>query len=247
VTEAGRIEIYTSAAEAGQGHAEAYRELAAGRLGLRPEQIDVIEGDTDLCPDGTGTFASRGAVGVAESVIQALRKAVEQDLVPGTDVTHVHDPSQVYPSGAHLAVVEVDPVGLVPRAVRYVAVEDCGVIIHAGQVDEQVLGGVATGVGDVLLEEHRYSTDGQILTASLLDYLLPLASDVPPVEVHHLTSPGPTTSLGSKGVGEAGTVGAFGAVANAVADAVRPLGAELTELPYSPDRIFAALPRRASR
>jgi aerobic carbon-monoxide dehydrogenase large subunit len=247
VTEAGRIEIYTSAAEAGQGHAEAYRELAAGRLGLRPEQIDVIEGDTDLCPDGTGTFASRGAVGVAESVIQALRKAVEQDLVPGTDVTHVHDPSQVYPCGAHLTVVEVDPVGLVPRALRYVAVEDCGVIIHAGQVDEQVLGGVATGVGDVLLEEHRYSTDGQILTASLLDYLLPLASDVPPVEVHHLTSPGPTTSLGSKGVGEAGTVGAFGAVANAVADAVRPLGAELTELPYSPDRIFAALPRRASR
>jgi aerobic carbon-monoxide dehydrogenase large subunit len=246
VTGDGRIEIYTSAAEAGQGHAETYRALAAAQLGLRQEQVDVIEGDTDLCPDGTGTFASRGAVGVAESVVQALRKAAEQDLAPGTDVSHVHDPIQVYPCGAHLAVVEVDAMGMVPRATRYVAVEDCGVIIHAALVDEQVLGGVATGVGDVLLEEHRYSTDGQILTASLLDYLLPLASDVPPVEIHHLTSPGPTTTVGSKGVGEAGTIGAFAAVANAVADAVRPLGAELTDLPFSPDRIFAAVPRAGS-
>jgi carbon-monoxide dehydrogenase large subunit len=243
----GRIEIYTSAAEAGQGHAETYRALAVSVLGLAPEQIDVIEGDTDLCPDGTGTFASRGAVGVVESVVQALRKAAEQDLAPGTDVTHVHDPSQVYPCGAHLAVVEVDPVGLVPRVTRYVVVEDCGVIIHAGLVDEQVLGGVATGVGDVLLEEHRYSTDGQILTASLMDYLLPLASDVPDVEIHHLTSPSPATTVGSKGVGEAGTIGAFAAVANAVADAVRPLGAELTDLPYSPSRIFAALLPQSTR
>jgi carbon-monoxide dehydrogenase large subunit len=241
VTAEGRIEIYTSAAEAGQGHAETYRALAAGQLGLRPEQIDVIEGDTDLCPEGTGTFASRGAVGVTESVVQALRKAAELDLVPGTDVTHVHDPAQVYPCGAHLAVVEVDPVSLVPRAAGYVAVEDCGVIIHAGLVDEQVLGGVATGLGDVLLEEHRYSADGQILTATLLDYLVPVATDVPAVEIHHLTSPAPSTAVGSKGVGEAGTIGAFGAVANAVADAIRPLGAELTDLPYSPARIFEAL------
>lgn len=114
VTAEGRVEIYTSAADAGQGHADTYRALAERELGLRPEQVDVIEGDTALCPDGSGTFISRGAVGVVESVVEALRKAAKQDLEPGTDVTHVHDPSQVYPCGAHLAVVEIDPVGLVP-------------------------------------------------------------------------------------------------------------------------------------
>ncbi len=243
VTADRRIEIYTSAADAGQGHAETYRALAAREIGVRPEQVDVIEGDTSLCPDGTGTFASRGAVGVVESVVQALRKAAERDLAPGTDVVHVHDPSQAFSCGAHLAVVEVDPVGLIPRVVRYVAIEDCGTILQSEVVDEQVRGGVATGVGDVLLEEHRYADDGQILTASLLDYLLPLAGDVPRIEIHHMSSPSPTTVLGSKGVGEAGTIGAFGAIANAVADAIRPLGAELSDLPYSPNRIFAALGR----
>ena len=99
------------------------------------------------------------------------------------------------------------------------------------------------GIGNVLLEEHVYSDDGQLRTASLLDYLVPLASDVPPVEIHHFESPSPHTTLGSKGIGEAGTVGAFGAVANAVADAVRPHGAKLTRLPYSPARIFEALSR----
>lgn len=242
VTAEGRLEIYTSAADAGQGHADTYRRLAELEVGLPPEQVDVIEGDTDLCPEGTGTFASRGAVGVASSVAQALRRAAEQDLLPGTDLTVVHDPTQVFPSGAHLAVVEVDPVGLVPRVIRYVAVEDCGTIIHPELVDEQVRGGVATGIGDVLLEEHVYSEDGQILSATLLDYLPPLAPDVPEIEIHHLSSPSPRSQVGSKGVGEAGTIGAFGAVANAVADAVRPLGAELGDLPYSPARIFESLP-----
>ena len=86
-----------------------------------------------------------------------------------------------------------------------------------------------------------YAGDGQPRSSSLLDYLVPVACDVPPVELHHLSSPSPRTTLGSKGVGEAGTIGALGAVANAVADAVAPLGAELTALPYGPERIFQAI------
>jgi carbon-monoxide dehydrogenase large subunit len=204
----------------------------------------VIEGDTARCPDGSGTFISRGAVGVVASVVEALRKAAKQDLEPGTDVTHVHDPSQVYPCGAHLAVVEIDPVGLVPHVVRYVVVEDCGRVLDRDLVEGQVRGAVAMGIGEVLLEEHAYAEDGQLLTASLRHYLPPLAPNVPPVdEIHHLESPSPSTALGSKGVGEAGTIGAFGAVANAVADAVAPLGMELTQLPYSPQRIHAAIRR----
>jgi carbon-monoxide dehydrogenase large subunit len=241
VTGEGRVEIYTSAAEAGQGHADTYRALAERELGIPPGQVDVIEGDTSLCPEGSGTFISRGAVGVVESVLEALRMAAKEDLAPGTDVTHVHDPSQVYPCGAHLAVVEVDPIGLVPRVVRYVAVEDCGRVISGDLVDGQVRGGVAMGIGEVLLEEHIYSDEGQLLTASLRTYLVPLARDVPQIETHHVESPSPSTALGSKGVGEAGTIGAFGAIASAVADAVGRRGTGLAELPYSPDRIFSAI------
>ncbi len=240
VTAEGRVEIYTSAADAGQGHADAYRALAQRELGIDPGQVDVIEGDTAVCPEGSGTFISRGAVGVATSVVEALCKAAERGLAPGVDVTHVHDPSQVYPSGAHLAVVEIDPFGLVPRVLRYVVVEDCGRILDRELVDGQVRGGVAMGIGEVLLEEHIYSGAGQPVTRTLRRYLAPLASDVPPVEIHHIETPSPTTALGSKGVGEAGTIGAFGAVANAVGDALGPMGSELTELPYSPQRIFAA-------
>jgi carbon-monoxide dehydrogenase large subunit len=243
VTAEGRLEIYTSGADAGQGHAETYRALAERELGVPPEQVDVVEGDTALCPDGSGTFISRGAVGVVNSVVEALRMATKEDLAPGTDVTHVHDPSQVYPCGAHLAVVEVDRVGLVPRVTRYVAIEDSGRMINPDLVDGQVRGGVATGIGEVLLEGHAYSDDGQLLTATLRDYLVPLTPDVPSIEIHHLESPSPSTALGSKGVGEAGTIGAFGAIPNAVADALAPLGAALSELPYSPNRIFSAIPR----
>jgi carbon-monoxide dehydrogenase large subunit len=241
VLEGGRLLIHTSAADAGQGHAETYRGLAVRELGVRPEQVDVVEGDTDLCPPGSGTFASRGAVGVIESVVAGLRAAAERDLAPGTDITVTTQPEQVFPSGAHLAVVEVDPLTLVPIVTRYVAVEDCGVLLEPELVDGQVRGGVSMGIGNVLLEEHVYSEDGQPLTATLLDYLVPLAADVPPVEIHHLQTPSPRTVLGSKGVGEAGTIGAHGAVANAVADAVRPLGARLRRLPYSPSRIHEAL------
>jgi carbon-monoxide dehydrogenase large subunit len=241
VLEGGRLIIHTSAADAGQGHAETYRGLAARELGVPPEHVEVVEGDTDLCPHGSGTFASRGAVGVVESVVAALRAVAERDLAPGTDVTITTEPEQVYPSGAHLAVVEVDPVTLVPAVTRYVAVEDCGVVLEPQLVEGQVRGGVAMGIGNVLLEEHVYSEDGQPLTTTMLDYLVPLAVDVPPVEIHHLEKPSPSTVLGSKGVGEAGTIGAHGAVANAVADAVRPLGARLRRLPYSPARIHEAL------
>ena len=108
-------------------------------------------------------------------------------------------------------------------------------------VEGQVRGAVAMGIGEVLLEEHVYGSDGQPHTTTLRNYLIPLAQDIPHIEVHHMESPSPVTTIGSKGVGEAGTIGAFGAIANAVADAVGPAAAELTSLPYSPSRIFSAL------
>jgi aerobic carbon-monoxide dehydrogenase large subunit len=243
VTNSGRIEIYTSAADAGQGHAETYRALAAGELGLEPDLIDVIEGDTASCPEGSGTFISRGAVGVAAAVLEALREVAKRDCAPGTEATRVHDPTQVYPTGAHLAAVEIDPLDLVPKVVRYLAVEDCGHLIHPEIVDGQIRGGVAMGIGEVLHEAHVYAADGQLQTSTLRDYLVPFTTTVPPIEIRHHESPTPATPLGTKGVGEAGTIGAYGAVPNAVADALSTLGIELTELPLTPERIFTATRR----
>ena len=243
----GRVEVRVSSVEIGQGLAGTCRLVAARELGVAPERIDVVMGDTDRCPAGTGAFVSRGAVGLLDSVVGACREAAARDLEPGTDVVRTVDPRQVFPAGAHLAVVEVDPVGLVPRVLRYVAVEDCGTVVDEAAVAGQVRGGVAMGIGQVLLEESVYDADGQPLCSTLLDYLVPAAVDVPAVEMDHVVSPSPRTALGSKGVGEAGTIGAFGAVANAVCDAVAPLGAEVSRLPFSPQRLFDAVAEGAEK
>src|SRR2546422_1109861 len=131
--------------------------------------------------------------------------------------------------------------GVVVR--RFVVVEDCGRIINPLVVEGQAIGGVAQGVGAALLEEIVYDGDGQLLTGSLMDYLVPTAAELPPVEVVHLERPSPTTLGGFKGVGEGGTIGAPAAVANAIADALKPFGIELSELPVTPDRLFRLLSR----
>ena len=239
----GRVEIRTSAAEAGQHHACAYREIAFRLAGLAADQVDVIEGDTDLCPTGTGTFASRGAVGVFESVARALNAAMELNLSPGTDITRTVAQQREVAQAVALAVVEIDPLSLIPRVERMVFVHDCGVVMRPDLVDGQVQGGVANGIGCVLLEAHVYDENDQILTGSMMDYKLALATDVPRVEIVHQESPSPANILGTKGCGEVGTIAPHGAVANAIVDALAPTGkgALLAALPYTPQAIFNVL------
>ncbi|WP_310963952.1 xanthine dehydrogenase family protein molybdopterin-binding subunit [Nocardioides terrisoli] len=240
VGEDGRVEIRTSASESGQGHAATYRHIAATELGIDPELIDVVEGDTDLCPPGTGSFASRGAVGIFESLVQALRGVKKLELEPGADETRTVDQQHVIAQCAALAVVEVDPVSFIPRVEAMTVVHDCGTVLMEDLVNGQVQGGAANGIGCVLMEAHAYGEGDQILTASLVDYLMPLASDIPALKIVHFESPSPLNSLGSKGCGEVGTIAPHGAVANAVMDAVEPLGVHLTRLPYTPTDIYAA-------
>lgn len=237
----GRIEVRVSSVEIGQGLAETCRLVAARELGVERARVEVVMGDTDRCPPGTGAFVSRGAVGLLDSVVAACRQAAERDLEPGTDVSTTVDPRQVFPAGVHLAVVEVDPQSWAPAVLRHVAVEDCGTVLNESAVEGQLQGGIAMGIGKALLEECAYGGDGQPLVSTLLDYLVPMATDVPPLELAHLASPSPRTALGSKGVGEAGTIGALAAVVNAVCDAIAPVGAELTSVPCSPQRIFEAV------
>jgi carbon-monoxide dehydrogenase large subunit len=160
-------------------------------------------------------------------------------MEPGLEATRFYDPYIGTASNAtHIAVVEVDLDLCAVSLRRHVVVEDCGRLINPLIVEGQAIGGVAQGVGAALLEEVVYGEDGQLLTGSLMDYLIPTATELPPVEVEHLEHPSPSTLGGFKGAGEGGTIGAPAAIANAVADALAPLGIEITELPVTPERLF---------
>jgi carbon-monoxide dehydrogenase large subunit len=122
-------------------------------------------------------------------------------------------------------------------------VDDCGRIVNPALVDGQVRGGVAQGVGGALMEHCVYDDVGQLLTATLMDYAVPTAADLPAIEVRHLETPAPGLAGGFKGAGEAGTAGAPAAILNAVNDALAPWGVMLTEQPLTAERVRAALER----
>jgi carbon-monoxide dehydrogenase large subunit len=144
-------------------------------------------------------------------------------------------------SATHIAAVEIDPATLEIKIERFVVAEDCGRVVNPLIVDGQVHGGVAQGIGAALYEEIIYDAEGQLHTGSLVDYLVPSACEIPPLEVAHIESSSPTTLGGFRGMGEGGTIGAPAAVANAVADALAPLGIEINELPVTPERLFRLL------
>jgi aerobic carbon-monoxide dehydrogenase large subunit len=151
-------------------------------------------------------------------------------------------------SATHIATVEIDPETFEIKVDRFAVAEDCGRLVNPLIVDGQVHGGVAQGIGVALYEEVVYDDQGQINTASLVDYLVPSACEIPPIQVVHLESESPTTLGGFRGMGEGGTIGSPAAIANAVSDALSPLGIEINELPITPERLFrlieAARPRQ---
>ena len=170
-------------------------------------------------------------------------------LPPGPDaspmVTAHAVPKSPYlvANGIQASLVDLDPDSGFVKPIRHWVVEDCGRIINPMLVDEQLRGGVVQGLGAALFEECRYDERGQLQTATLADYLVPMAADMPDIIVDHVHTPVAGTLLGGKGVGEAGTIGAAAAFVNAVNDALRPHGAAITEMPCTPERILRALRR----
>jgi carbon-monoxide dehydrogenase large subunit len=150
-------------------------------------------------------------------------------------------------AATHVATVEIDPETYEIRVERFVVAEDCGKLVNPLIVEGQVHGGVAQGIGAALYEEVIYDERGQITTGSLADYLVPSACEIPPLQVVHLESASPTTLGGFRGMGEGGTIGAPAAVANAVADALAPLGIEINELPATPERLFRLIEAARAR
>jgi carbon-monoxide dehydrogenase large subunit len=148
-----------------------------------------------------------------------------------------------FTNGIQAALVEVDPDTGFIKLLKHWCVEDCGTVINPMLVDEQIRGGIVQGLGGALLEECQYDSNGQLLNGSMADYLVPMAVEMPDIEVGHVQTPTQTSELGAKGAGEAGTAGAPGALMNAVNDALAPLlgGNLITAQPMTPQRVLTAL------
>jgi aerobic carbon-monoxide dehydrogenase large subunit len=210
--------------------------VIAGHL-LEADPADVTLAD--------GRYAVRGMPDRSVTVRQIARaaysgaKQLPKGLEPGLEATRFYDPYYGTASNAtHAAMIEIDRATLEVKTLRYVVVEDCGRMVNPLIVDGQVHGGVAQGIGAALLEEIVYDDQGQLLSGTLMDYVVPSACEIPTMEVHHVETPSPVALGGFRGMGEGGTIGAPAAIANAVADALAPLQIEIAELPVTPERLF---------
>ena len=157
-------------------------------------------------------------------------------------VAYFDPPNLVWPFGAHVCVVEVDPETGAVEIQKYVAVDDCGNIINPTIVEGQIHGGVTQGIGQALFEEMIYDEEsGQLKTGTLIDYSVPTANEIPNLITDNTVTPSPTNELGVKGIGEAGTIAASAAVINAITDALTPFGIKHVDMPASPNRLWAQI------
>lgn len=214
--------------------------LAAWRLEARQEDLALEDGKVFV----KGTPERSMTLG--EIARYSVNGAPGKPLPPGTKLgleaeDYFRPDVPAYACGAHVAVVEVDPETGFVKVLRFVAGHDCGRIVNPLLVDGQVHGGVAHGIGDALIEELAFDENGLPLASTFLDYLLPLSTDVPPIETIHLESPCPTNPAGVKGAGEGGTIGALSAVVSAIEDALGPLGVRVNESFLPPARLCALI------
>jgi carbon-monoxide dehydrogenase large subunit len=310
----GKVYVNTGLSTQGQGHDTVFAQIVADQLGVSPQDVILVEGDTKAFDWGVATFASRAAVvsgnaihktavTVRKKVLQAAANMLDVDIdsielrdsaawvkgsnrfvplaaiatasnplryafnkaaqaatqfspagkhdgpplaegeAPGLEATDYYSPSQsTWAYGVHAAIVEVD-LGLCTVKIRkYVCIHDCGNMINPMLVEGQVMGGIAQGIGGALYEHLDYQSDGNLANASLMDFLVPYATEIPDVSILHLETPSPLNPLGVKGVGEAGCIAVGAVVASGVEDALRSFGAlKFHQVPLSPTMIADAL------
>jgi aerobic carbon-monoxide dehydrogenase large subunit len=287
----GTATLLTGSVTQGQGHETIYKQIMCDRLGLDPQEVHYVQGDTDQVFVGEGTGGSRsatiggsavdmaaeritskakhiaahilkldaGEINFADGMFSSpktnrtltikdvAKEAMEPASLPkGIDVgliataTYVA-PVQNFPNGCHICELEVDEDTGEVEIVRYSVVDDVGTVINPLLLKGQIAGGVAQGVGQILMEDIRFNEDGQNVTASFMDYAMPRATDISAVDVKSNPVPTKTNPLGVKGAGEAGCVGAMPAVANALVDALSHLGVRHIEMPATPERLWRAM------
>jgi aerobic carbon-monoxide dehydrogenase large subunit len=293
----GKVILKIGTSPHGQGHVTTWAQVAADALGVSPDDIEVLHGDTAVAPLGMDTYGSRSVSVGLTALHYALEKikdkartlaaheleVAEEDLEleggsfhvkgapdkartimdlavsawhahdlpagfePNLEATAVWDPPNfTWPGGTHVCVVEVDTETGATEIVRYVAVDDCGPVINPMIVEGQVHGGVAQGIAEALYEEAIYDDQGNLITSSMTQYLVPSATEVPTFELDRTETPSTTNPMGVKGIGEAGTIASPPAVINAVIDAVSHLGVTSVDKPASPERVWRAIHATAS-
>ena len=288
----GKVEVATGTSPHGQGHETSWSQIAADVLGVTPDDVEVLHGDTGTVPFGRDTYGSRSLAVGGIAVYHAANKVVEkgkkiaahmleaaeddiefeggkfsvagspdqnvsiQDVAgsaylgndlpegmePTLNETMTFDPPNfTFPFGAHICVTEVDTETGAVKIRDYIAVDDCGPVINPTIVDGQLHGGLAQGIAQALYEGVIYDEEGNLLTASMVNYMIPGAPELPNYTLDRTVTPSPSNPLGVKGVGEAGTIGAPPAVINSVVDALSPLGIRHIDMPASPMRVWKAI------
>jgi len=288
----GTVTLLSGSITQGMGHETVYKQLLCDRLGIHPDQVTYIQGDTDKVAIGEGTGGSRSAtlggsavmlatekiVAKARAIAAHMLEAAEADIefdegifkIAGTDRTlrlpeiaaAAWEPrslppgmepglisqasyaagDQNFPNGCHICELEVDPETGTVEICRYSVVDDVGFVMNPLLLEGQIIGGIAQGLGQILLEDIRFDTEsGQLLSGSFMDYAMPRADNF--CDIHCESNPvlTKTNPLGVKGAGEAGAVGAMPAVGNALIDALKPLGVTEVAMPATPEVIWRAI------
>src|SRR5437016_1577615 len=214
---------------------------AASILQAKPEELDIREGTVVNRDSGSERLSLQELARIAYFRPDTLPPGFQAELM----ATRHYVPRAwpfAFTNGVQASYLEVDPESGFVTLLKHWCVEDCGTVINPQLVDEQIRGGVVQGIGGALFEHCLYDERGQLLNGNIADYLVPMAAEMPDIEVGHVVTPTADSELGAKGAGEAGTAGAPGCVVNAVNDALRPLGAKtITDIPMTPDRVLLAL------
>jgi carbon-monoxide dehydrogenase large subunit len=219
------------------------RVIASKMLEAPPEEVEF----------NAGVFRARGTEGPGKTIQEIAFAAFDaHDLPDGVDATldsdATVDPANFsFPHGTHLCAVDVDTQTGQVSIRSYVAVDDVGTVVNPLIVEGQIHGGIAQGIGQALYEEGAYDADGNLLTTTMADYLLPSAADLPTFVTDRTVTPSTTNPLGVKGVGEAGTIASTPAVVNAIVDALRPMGVRDVPMPCTPERVWRAIQEGAAR
>ena len=287
----GSVSIFSGSINQGQGHETAFKQIVCDRLGLDPNEVTYIQGDTDQVFFAEGTGGSRsatfsgsaftlaadkvetkakaiaahmlkvdvGEINFADGVFSSKKtnqtltikevakaslepKNLPQGMEPGLIEKAIYTGKVAsYPNGVHVCELEIDEETGVVEIVGYNVVDDVGTVINPLLLHGQVDGGIAMGVGQILMEDIKFDEQGQMLTGSFMDYAIPRAGDLTAFHVESNPVPTKTNPLGVKGAGEAGCVGAMPAVANALVDALSVLGIKHIEMPATPEVIWRTI------
>ena len=219
-------------------------KLAGEKLEAAEEDLELIEGRVRV----KGVPQTSISLGQLAADANPMRGAVKPGTEPGLEATEYFGPERgATASGVHAMIVKVDPETFLVEIERYAVVHDCGKVINPLIVDGQIQGGVAQGIGNSFYEQLHFDENGALLNASLMDYLLPTASDVPNIMSDHIETPSPLNPLGVKGAGEAGAIPVGALFAQAMDNAFRDIELEVREIPLSPNRLFQLVMEATTR